>query len=979
MDERGMYRGMKERMRLVGKEIFTNSQMERDIMKANSMKQRLKRITATFMIIVCVFCVFPNMAYAGYDNSQRETVRVGFFAMDGYHMMDEEGNRSGYGWDVLRLMGRYWDVDYEYVGYENSWEEMQQMLEDGEIDMVSSARKVPEREEKFDFSRAIGNNEGILTVRKDNKTIIAENYRTYDGMRVAMLNGNTRNDGLHELAEEKGFTYVPVYFDIISDMEDALQLGEVDAIVTSSLRKIENERIIEKFNGSEFYIMVKKGNTELLNKINYAIDQLNDAESDWKAELKNKYYEHSDNKILEFTEEEKAIIQEYSSKENSLSVLCDPTRYPYSYNEDGEMKGIIPDYFKKVAEYAGISYKFIDCKTRSEYIEYQSDAAVDLFIDARIPDENWSESRNFALSAPYITMRMAMVTRTGFSGEIHTVATVDQTVAGNIEDIYAKDAEKIVYENREEAMQAVLEEKADAAFVYYYSAQSFVSNEHSGRLTYTLLEDTLFQYRMIVNSGINHALAGILTKSIYAMPEHSIEELAYQYTVYKASDVTLISMIRLHPKLFLMIVILLVCCLVAGVILIQRMHLHKRMQKITQQKADEMAILVKETQKANEAKSIFLSHISHDIRTPMNAIVGFTNMALKSNPIYEVRIYLEKIKESSYHLLSLLNDVLDLTRIESGKDVYCPEPTDLRKITDTVVNIANGLMNNRNLNFEVQRETEEVPIVFADSIHIRDVLVNLLSNAIKYTNDGGSILFSTSYYPAEDEKHIKVCYRISDTGIGMSSEFVPHAFEAFVQDNANVRTNYSGSGLGLSIVERYVTMMGGTVSLQSKLAEGTIFTVEIPLEITDEQCMEKDASSIDIVDLHGVKVLLAEDNDLNAEIAIAALEDMGMEVTRAIHGKEAVELYEQYPVDTYDIILMDIMMPEMDGYEATREIRNMENRPDGKNIPIIAMTANAFVEDIQKSVASGMNGHLSKPISRDEMIQMISKNIKFNR
>lgn len=943
--------------------------------KMDDARDRFKK-AAAFIITICIFAIFSNIVHAESVHTQRETVRVGFFAMDGYHMMDEEGSRSGYGWDVLRLMARYWDVDYEYVGYENSWEDMLQMLENGEIDMVSSARKVTEREDSFDFSYAIGDSDGILTVRRDNKKIIAQDYSTYNGMRVALLNGNTRNEDFHVLSEEKGFTYVPIYFDMTSDMEDALQSGQVDAIVTSSLRQIKNERVLERFNSSEFYIMVKKGNTALLDKVNKSIEQMNNAESDWKTELKNKYYEHSDDKMLDFTEDEKAVIQEYSSEENALLVLCDPTRYPYSYNEDGEIKGIIPDYFKKIAEYSGISYKFIDCKTRNDYINYQTDPTVSLYIDARISDENWTESRNLAITAPYITMRIAMVTRTDFLGEIDTLATVNQTSAGSIEDLYAKDAEKIVYENRDEAMQAVLDGKADAAFVYYYSAQSFVSSERSGMLTYTLLEDTLFQYRMIVSANINHALAGILTKSIYAMPEHLIEELAYQYTAYKVSDITLMSMIQLHPRLFMTAAAVMVCFLITGIVLAAKMRFRRQMQEMAQQKADEMAILAQEAQMANIAKSTFLAHISHDIRTPMNAIIGYTDIALKGEIPHELRNYLNKIKESTSHLLSLISDVLDLTRIESGKDIYCLEPTDLSKVTDTVINIGKGLIYDRDLTFEVQGPTEEAPLVLADSVRIREVLVNILSNAVKFTKNGGRIIFSITYSPHEDENHIKVCYKISDTGVGMSEEFVTHAFDEFAQENSNVRTEYQGSGLGLAIVKRYVTMMGGTISLKSKIAEGSTFTVEIPLELVSETHAEKDTASEDSVNLQGVKVLLAEDNDLNAEIAIDLLEDAGMKVTRAINGKDVIELYKNHLPETYDIILMDIMMPEMDGYEATKAIRSMEDRPDGKNIPIIAVTAKAFSEDVQKSIDAGMNGHLSKPISIDEIIKVISKHIK---
>ena len=331
-------------------------------------RARTCRALAIWMTMLLLTALLSLSASAAEPASQHDRVKVGFFAMDGYHMMDEDGNRSGYGYDFLRLMARYWDVDYEYVGYDKSWEEMQQMLLDGEIDMVTSARKTPDREELFDFSRPIGTNNGILTVRSDNNTIVDGKYSTYNGMRVALLNGNSRNDEFADYARTEGFTYQSIYFDSTDEMAEALQNGTVDAIVTSSLRKTNNERILEKFGSSDFYVIVKKGNAALLNKVNYAIDQMNAAEGDWKTTLYNKNYESTDTKNLEYTEEEKRIIAQYS-KENPLHILCDPTRYPYSYTENGEVKGILPDYFRKIADYAGLSYEFLAPATRDEYIE----------------------------------------------------------------------------------------------------------------------------------------------------------------------------------------------------------------------------------------------------------------------------------------------------------------------------------------------------------------------------------------------------------------------------------------------------------------------------------------------------------------------------------------------------------------------------------------------------------------------------------
>ena len=670
----------------------------------------------------------------------------------------------------------------------------------------------------------------------------------------------------------------------------------------------------------------------------------------------------------------KSIIAQYS-KDHPLQILCDPTRYPYSYNENGEMKGIIPDYFRKIADYAGISYEFLTPETRDEYIAYQGNKeATDISIDARLDTDNYAETKEWALTAPYITMQLAKVTRKDFDGKIKVVATVDQTVSGSIADTIAPGAKKLMCNTRQEMMDAVRKGNADAAFVYYYMAQAYVNSDTTGTLTYTLLEQPTYTYRMVVSSKENHALAGILTKAMYAMPDHLVEDLASQYTAYKATDLTFVDWIRLHPVITVSALVILAWLLTSMAVIVTRLNARKKAQKIAQQKAKEMEELAKQAEAANRAKTTFLSHMSHDIRTPMNAIIGFTNIAMKSNPPKEVKDCLEKIDDSSEHLLSLINDVLDLSRIESGKVTNNPVPVDLQSVTDSALDIAKGFLLNRNITFNIQQEESKPPNVLADSTHLRDVLVNILSNAVKFTPDGGSISFESSYYVDADIVHVR--YRVSDTGVGMSEEFTKKVFDEFTQEESGARTQYRGTGLGMSIVKKYVEMMGGTISVQSKQNVGTTFIVELPLKKTDMECSNQNMTDHKNVDLNGIHVLMAEDNDLNAEIATVQLEEHGMKVTRVVDGIEAVNAFRNNLENTFDIILMDIMMPHMNGYEASKAIRIIDERPDGKTIPIVAMTANSFSEDVQASLDAGMNAHISKPLVIDEVINVISRYIQ---
>ena len=424
-----------------------------------------------------------------------------------------------------------------------------------------------------------------------------------------------------------------------------------------------------------------------------------------------------------------------------------------------------------------------------------------------------------------------------------------------------------------------------------------------------------------------------------------------------------------------------ICGLVAGAVLLliclYTYYVYQKSKAEEQKQKQLLMNAAEEADAANKAKSAFLLSMSHDIRTPMNAIIGFTNIALHQNTVSDIHDSLEKVQQSSNHLLSLLNDVLDFSRIESGKVTISPEPVDMTQLADNVQAIMNGLLYNRDLQFEVHRENLKNPYVLADVVRIREVLVNLLGNAVKFTKDGGAITLDISSYPGADEKHIIIRYVVRDNGIGMSEEFQKKLFDPFSQeDDANARTQYKGTGLGMAITKKYVDMMGGSIAVESKKGVGATFTVEIPLELP-EQVIPSEQKQHLHRDLTGIHVLMAEDNDLNAELATIMLEDAGMTVTRASDGKEVVDLFKNHPRGTYDLILMDIMMPNMDGHQAAKAIRALGiERSDAVTIPIIALSANAFIDDIQESLDSGMNDHISKPINIEELIDTITKYIK---
>lgn len=376
---------------------------------------------------------------------------------------------------------------------------------------------------------------------------------------------------------------------------------------------------------------------------------------------------------------------------------------------------------------------------------------------------------------------------------------------------------------------------------------------------------------------------------------------------------------------------------------------------------------------ANKAKSEFLAHMSHDVRTPINGIIGMAKIAkdnLDSKDILEDCI--QKILFSSDHLLSLINDILDMSKIESGKIELAHEPFDLMDLMDECTSIISGQLEQSNVQFEQEYNNLFHTKLMGDELHLRQILVNILSNAVKFTSENGNILLQVSELSADNEI-ARFQFAIIDTGKGMSEEFLKHIFEPFTQED-NSRSRYQGSGLGMAIVKKMVDRMNGQITVNSHLGEGTSFIVDLAFDLDKQSIAENSGEKkpFEKANLQGLKTLLVEDNEMNLEIITYILKDAGIEVAHAWNGQEALQIFERSEVGEFSFIFMDVMMPVMNGIEATKAIRSLE-REDAKTIPIFAMTANAYVEDMKETREAGMNEHLSKPIDIDRMFQMMEK------
>lgn len=784
----------------------------------------LSGLLCFFIFLIAIYTV-PTVA----AESEPKTIRVGYFEMDGYHMQDESGNRSGYGYEFLQKINRYLPYQFEYVGYEKSWNEMLKMLENGEIDILTSAAKTSDREEQFEYSRnIIGSNYTILSVKEGNTKLVARDYSTYNGAKIGLLNNSTKNDAFQEYAEAKEFTYEPVYYEDFDKMEQDLQSGIIDGIVSSNLRNTDGEWILEQFNQNNFYVISPKGNRTILNEIDNAIDKLDLDEPGWRTALMYQSYYSGEKNEFSLRGDEQAYFDKLREDKTVLKVLMSPDRKPYSYFEDGEAKGIIPAIFANLADTIGFSYEILETKNREEYYAVLESGGADICMDAAFDYSN-AEKNGYKLTEAYMSTGISRITKGGFGGKIKNIAIMeDSSLIRNYVEKYFADLQFKYYDSIDACVSAVDNGEVDATFLYNYTAQDIINQDYRKKYSSQFLSDSHVSFAVGVNQSCDSLLLTALNRAVIDIRETDVGSLILETTESYQEKNGIVSYLYKHPVyLWGLLFALGIFFIIVGVAVSGQYNQRK------------LRLVNEQLNEANNAKREFLTKMSHDMRTPMNAIIGFTNIALKQNESEEKDKCLEKISSSSEHLLTLINDVLDISRIESGATDYKPVPTNICDVTESVIAITQGFLTNRRLNFKVQQPVEDGHCcVMTDGVRIREILVNLLSNAVKFTGDGGTIEFSMGTRPGEDDKRIYIWYRVSDTGCGMSKEYLEHIFEEFSQEDNGPRTQYKGSGLGMPITKHYVELMGGKIEVNSKKGEGSSFYVELPVEVAEEGAVE---------------------------------------------------------------------------------------------------------------------------------------------
>ena len=895
------------------------------------------------------------------------TVKVGYFQYPGYQEI-EGGRRSGYGADFLSLLQRYANLNYTYIECSNSWNEMESMLANGEIDLVTSARKTPDREAQFDFSEPIGTSTVQVSARIDDERFEGRDYTALNEKIVGRLIGNSCNRAFAKFAEDNGLVYRSRDYATEEELTDALQSGKVDVIVTSSLRQRKQERVIADFAEESFYVMVRKGDTELLDEINYGISQMDIYEEGWQGRLYAKNYADTASGQLSFSQREKEYIAAVQAGVKSITVTGQPDRDPYSYVENGKLTGITPEYFDQLMEMAGLPYTMLVPKDREQLEEWAYENKTDVVLDCRYPEGLSPNFERGIATDSYMKMTMARVTRRDFRGPIRTVASVLAQGSEDIEDDLDENVEYIEYASREEALQAVKDGKADVCYVYTYMAEKFVNQDTDGSVVYSVLNSPVYDEYLYVRNTVDHELVSILNKCIRADGGSRLNALVKQYTDYHAEEITLVTFLRRNP--FYVVTLLFAAAgFTVAIIFVSRSRENAQeladerlaYARSLQQKNEELQQAIQREEAASRAKSEFLFNMSHDIRTPMNAILGFTQLAQRHlDDPDKLTDYLKKITRSGDNLLDLIDNVLTMSKIESGRAALHENICDLQELTQSLRISFEGELDRRHQKRTVEVHAEHQR-VWTDVTKVRQVYMNIISNAVKYTPDGGAISVITTEYDCGRKGYAGYETVVQDNGIGISAEFLPHIFDQFEREKNTTESGIQGTGLGMAIVKKNMDQLGGTIKIESELGKGTRVTIRLECRIAPEaEKVETPAAACPEAGKNAVKrILLAEDNDLNAEIAMELLKMAGYDVERAQNGEACVE---KLKAGQYDVVLMDIQMPGMNGYQATQAIRQLDD-PEKREVAIVAMTANAFDEDRQKALAAGMDGFIAKPVN----------------
>ena len=919
------------------------------------------------------------------DNDETQTneqkiIRVGSFE-DTFDYVDKNGVRRGYGYELMQALKGYTGWKFEYVKCD--WSNCFDKLENDEIDIMGDISYTDERAQKMLFSdEPMGEEKYMLYADLSNRDSGTSDFKSLDGKRVGVLLGTEPESMLTEWENKNGIhtEHINVYNN--DDVEKKLANHEIDAFVSleESIWSEQGISSVANIGKSGIYFAINKDRSDIKTELDRAMRQLDQDSPFFKADLYKKYFTLDYNQIL--TGEEKSWLKEHGAIRIGF-LSTDPA--VFSMDEETEqLTGTLAEYVSYAKECLGnqtLEFVLREYDNYDELIQALQDREIDvIFYAGRNP--YLAEEKGYALTNTAWTYSLMAVTdeKNFDENEVYTVAVPKEKEALKQHIAFSYPQWKLVdCDSLDDAADMVTNGKADCFLMGASQALIYDNSQNFKSIPLTKTMEACFAVRTGEGS-----LLSILNKTLKAMPS---DMLTGALAIYDstADKVTFSDFVKDNMLAFFISAGVLVFTIIGIIlILLQKARKAESVAKLaandTQKLNDKLEIALQKAETASLAKTRFLNNMSHDIRTPMNVILGYAQLMedeLKGKDMPETSEHLEKLKQSGNLLLSIINNVLDMAKIESGKMEINENYGRIGAIRQSLFEIFEDEAKKKNLALHYTINVEHEHIL-TDTTKVKEIFVNILGNAIKYTPPGGSVIMSVDELPCNEPGYIIVRNRVSDTGIGMSEDFLTEIFEAFTREQNTTKSKIAGTGLGMSIVKKYVDLLGGTIEVESELGKGSTFTVTLKHKIADESYYVKkhlEESGISREILKDRSILLAEDNDLNAEIAAVILERAGLKVERVEDGLQCISRITEMPAGTYDIILMDIQMPKMDGYKATQTIRNLSDQ-EKACIPIIAMTANAFEEDKRAAIAAGMNGHIAKPIQVDKLLSILAEMIR---
>ena len=935
--------------------------------------------TPTWRSICAVLCLLLLLSVALPVKAAAETapvkvVRVGSFE-DTFNYVNEKGIRKGYGYELLQTLSGYTGWQFEYVTCD--WSDCFEKLKNGEIDIMGDISYTEDRAEEMLFSdEPMGEEKYYLYADLSRADISASDFKTLNGKKIGVLMGTEPEVMLTEWEEKYDLKTQHVNISNNEDVKQKLANHEIDCFVSleESFWAELGISTMTRVGKSDIYYAINKDRADIKEELDNAMRALEDADPFYTADLYKRYFSLDYTPIL--TGEEKAWLKEHGAIR--MGFLTGDSGVSTYDPATGEITGTITDYIQFARDCLGnqeLVFQMVGYDSQKAELDALKSGEIDMVFHFDQSPNLAEDYRVACTNTTWTSNMMAVTNKQHFNeNQANRVAVPQNKISlKRYIAVYYPQWEIVDCAAQEDAARLVKDGQADC-FVTGVSSQENYSKKYD---FYSVPLPNPAKSCFAVNSGNRHLLS-ILNKTIKAMPTNM---LTGSLAMYKSSSrkVTLSEFIR--DNFFM---VLLVSSIFVAVILLAILKLLRKARKAeaaarkaandTQELNAKLQIAAENAESANRAKSTFLFNMSHDIRTPMNAIIGYADLASRhlDDPA-KLEKYMENIQVCGQNLLMLLNNVLDLARIENDKTEMEYSVSDVDKDFRNCIAMFQNQADSKGQTLTVTTQLP-YPYIYADIPHLTEVCTNLVSNAVKYTGAGGTIRCGITQKPGEKEGWCDTVVTVADNGIGMSQEFQKHIFEPFERERTSTVSKVEGSGIGMGIVKKLVGLMGGTVEVESKIGVGSTFTVTIPCRIAseDEIQAKREINPSDQKCLCGTRILLTEDNDLNAEIATELLQEEGCTVDRAKDGVECVDMLEKAANGTYQLILMDVQMPVMNGYDATKKIRRMDD-PQKANIPIVAMTANAFSEDKQVALDAGMNDHIAKPINMSVLVPTLRK------